>query len=209
MLPIEISVSEELAVKLRNMRKSNLVYGEVMTAEKLSKAIHNDKSFVSQLENNRLKYVKCEDIVKIYSIILGCDIEYAVIKVESDLCSIVSKQKNGKIYLSNIQREKIKEIRKDRNITGDALSIEIGKSKGWYSQIENGRNKKIEISDFKLIIEKLECSIHDIIGNKLDYDEIPEDIYVENSILKQENEMLKAKLQSIMEIVKTIDLEKE
>ena len=79
------------------------------------------------------------------------------------------------------------------------------------SEIECGRIKKITIADLQLIADKLKCSTQDILGNdktlenvtseELNDDRNISDILSENIILRQENEMLKRKLQSIMEII--------
>lgn len=211
MLPIKLELTEELAAKLRDMRLNNPVDGNILTAENLSKAIGNNRAWMSQIESRRLKYIKREDIIKVYSILLGYDKDESLEQVEFDLCSLMSKQKVGKIQLLDRQIERMRDIRKENNIRADVLSLEIGKSQGWCTQIECGRIKKITIADLQLIADKLKCSTQDILGNdKLLEDIMPEelnddrnisDILSENVILRQENEMLKRKLQSIMEII--------
>lgn len=211
MLPIKLDLTEELAAKLRDMRLNNPVDGEILTAENLSKAIGNNRAWMSQIESRRLKCIKREDIIKVYSTLLGYDKDEALEQVESDMCSLMSKQKIGKIQLLDRQRERMRDIRKEKDIRADVLSLEIGKSQGWYTQIECGRTKKITIADLQLIADKLECSTQDILGNDKPLEDItPEelndernisDILSENIILRQENEMLKRKLQSIMEII--------
>lgn len=211
MLPIKLELTEELAAKLRDMRLNNPVDGNILTAENLSKAIGNNRAWMSQIESRRLKYIKREDIIKVYSILLGYDKDESLEQVEFDLCSLMSKQKVGKIQLLDRQIERMRDIRKENNIRADVLSLEIGKGQEWYTQIECGRIKKITIADLQLIADKLKCSTQDILGNdKLLEDIMPEelnddrnisDILSENVILRQENEMLKRKLQSIMEII--------
>lgn len=211
MLPIKLDLTEELAAKLRDMRLNNPVDGEILTAENLSKAIGNNRAWMSQIESRRLKCIKREDIIKVYSTLLGCDKDKALEQAELDLCSIMSKQKVGKLQLLDRQRERMRDIRKDKDIRADVLSLKIGKSQGWYTQIECGRTKKITIADLQLIVDELGCSTQDILGNdnslenvvyeELNGDKSITDILSENIILKQENKMLKKKLQSIMEII--------
>ena len=128
MLPVKLDNTMELANALRKLRKSHPVNGEVLTAENLSKAIGNNRAWMSQIESRRLKKIKREDIIKIYKLLYGCDDELAEKYVEKDL----------KGDINNIEQRDCKNI---------------------------------------------------------------EEIYVENVFLKQENEMLKRKLQSIMEIL--------
>ena len=124
MLPAKVDLTEELATFLRQLRLDHPVNGEVLTAEKLSKAIGNNRAWMSQIESRRLKKIKREDIIKIYSYLY--------------------------LYDEN-KSEKIAEL--------DIISV-------------NETNKDMD------------------------------DILLENIQLKRENEMLKKKLQSIMEIIK-------
>ena len=66
MLPIKIDLTKELAAKLRELRINNPVNDEVLTAENLSKAIGNNRAWMSQIESRRLKKIKREDIIAIY-----------------------------------------------------------------------------------------------------------------------------------------------
>lgn len=71
MLPIKLELTEELAAKLRDMRLNNPVDGEILTAENLSKAIGNNRAWMSQIESRRLKKIKREDIIKIYKLLFN------------------------------------------------------------------------------------------------------------------------------------------
>ena len=55
MLPINLDLTEDLAAKLREIRLNNPIDGEILTAEKLSKAIGNNRAWMSQIESRRLK----------------------------------------------------------------------------------------------------------------------------------------------------------
>lgn len=71
MLPIKLELTEELATKLRDMRLNNPVNGNILTAENLSKAIGNNRAWMSQIESRRLKKIKREDIIKIYKLLFN------------------------------------------------------------------------------------------------------------------------------------------
>lgn len=71
MLPIKLELTEELAAKLRDMRMNNPVDGNILTAENLSKAIGNNRAWMSQIESRRLKKIKREDIIKIYKLLFN------------------------------------------------------------------------------------------------------------------------------------------
>lgn len=87
MLPIKIELTEELAVMLRQLRLNNPINGEILTAEKLSKAIGNNRAWMSQIESRRLKNIKREDIIKVYKLLHNeTDDAKAEKLVEIDLC---------------------------------------------------------------------------------------------------------------------------
>ncbi len=69
MLPMKLNLSEELAATLRQLRLDHPVNGEVLTAENLSKAIGNNRAWMSQIESRRLKKIRREDIIKIYKVL--------------------------------------------------------------------------------------------------------------------------------------------
>ena len=57
MLPINLELTEDLAAKLREIRLNNPIDGEILTAENLSKAIGNNRAWMSQIESRRLKKI--------------------------------------------------------------------------------------------------------------------------------------------------------
>ena len=69
MLPIKMDLTEKVAATLRKLRLEYPVNGEILTAEKLSKAIGNNRAWMSQIESRRLKKIKREDIIKIYKLL--------------------------------------------------------------------------------------------------------------------------------------------
>ena len=69
MLPMKLDLTEELAATLRQLRLDHPVNGEVLTAEKLSKAKGNNRAWMSQIESRRLKKIKREDVIKIYRLL--------------------------------------------------------------------------------------------------------------------------------------------
>lgn len=90
MLPIKINLSEELATKLRNLRISTPVNGEILTAEKLSKAIGNNRAWMSQIESRRLKNIKREDLISIYKLLFSLSSnDLAESKAEQDLLDYI------------------------------------------------------------------------------------------------------------------------
>lgn len=88
MLPIKIELTEKIAATLRRMRLEHPVDGEIMTAENLSKAIGNNRAWMSQIESRRLKKIKREDVIKIYKLLLDEPNEKQAEHIaELDLCS--------------------------------------------------------------------------------------------------------------------------
>ena len=95
MLPMKLDLTEELAATLRQLRLDHPVNGEVLTAEKLSKAIGNNRAWMSQIESRRLKKIKREDIIKIYKLLFDYqDNQKAEDKAEMDLLSFLKNGKN-------------------------------------------------------------------------------------------------------------------
>lgn len=88
MLPMKLDLTEKVAATLRRMRLEYPVNGEVLTAEKLSKAIGNNRAWMSQIESRRLKKIKREDVIAIYKLLHNepNDIKAEQI-AEADLCS--------------------------------------------------------------------------------------------------------------------------
>lgn len=88
MLPIKMELTEKVAATLRRLRLEYPVDGEILTAEKLSKAIGNNRAWMSQIESRRLKKIKREDIIKIYKLLHNeTDDTKAEQLAEVDLCS--------------------------------------------------------------------------------------------------------------------------
>lgn len=88
MLPIKLDLTEKVAATLRQLRLDYPVNGEVLTAEGLSKAIGNNRAWMSQIESRRLKKIKREDIIKIYKLLHNeSDDKIAEQMAEADLCS--------------------------------------------------------------------------------------------------------------------------
>lgn len=88
MLPIKMDLTENVATTLRELRLKYPVNGEILTAEKLSKAIGNNRAWMSQIESRRLKKIKREDIIKIYKLLHNeKDDKKAEQIAEADLCS--------------------------------------------------------------------------------------------------------------------------
>lgn len=88
MLPIKMDLTEKVAATLRELRLEHPVNGEVLTAENLSKAVGNNRAWMSQIESRRLKKIKREDIIKIYQLLHDePDANIAEQIAEADLCS--------------------------------------------------------------------------------------------------------------------------
>lgn len=86
MLPVKMELTEELAATLRQLRLDHPINGEVLTAENLSKAIGNNRAWMSQIESRRLKKIKREDIIKIYKLLYNEPNDYqAEYRAEIDL----------------------------------------------------------------------------------------------------------------------------
>lgn len=205
MLPMNLDLTEDLAAKLREIRLNNPINGEILTAENLSKAIGNNRAWMSQIESRRLKKIRREDIIKIYRYLYNTDDKESEEKAVSDLHDFIIY----KVELSDVQRKLIRTKRKQSGMRCDDLSLEIGKGKAYISQIESGKIVSIPKETLQIIADKLDCSIEEIIGkedesSKFELDNKDKnisDVIAENIILKQENEMLKKKIQSIMEII--------
>lgn len=88
MLPIKMELTEKVAATLRRLRLEYPVDGEILTAENLSKAIGNNRAWMSQIESRRLKKIKREDVIKIYKLLHNeTDDTNAERLAEADLCS--------------------------------------------------------------------------------------------------------------------------
>ena len=96
MLPIKLDLTEELAATLRQLRLDHPVNGEVLTAEKLSKAIGNNRAWMSQIESRRLKKIKREDVIKIYRLLYNEADDYqAEYHAEVDLMEFINENSNS------------------------------------------------------------------------------------------------------------------
>lgn len=85
---MKIELTEKVAATLRRFRLEHPVNGEVLTAEKLSKEIGNNRAWMSQIESRRLKKIKREDVIKIYKLLLNESNEKEIERIaELDLCS--------------------------------------------------------------------------------------------------------------------------
>lgn len=119
MLPMKLELSKPLAIKLRDLRLNNPVNGEILTAENLSKAIGNNRAWMSQIESRRLKKIRREDIIAIYQLLFSLPSQDdAENKAENDLINYIISDKNGKMLIApnNI-------VMKKRNDTNDKESF--------------------------------------------------------------------------------------
>ena len=142
MLPIKMELTERVAATLRRLRLEYPVDGEILTAENLSKAIGNNRAWMSQIESRRLKKIKREDIIKIYKLLHNePDENKAEQMAEEDLCSCVenrfdSEQRNssfvndsyseGIISLNNLisnLRDVLLDAYKNLNDNGDRNAL--------------------------------------------------------------------------------------
>ena len=85
---MKIDLTEKVAATLRRLRLEYPVNGETLTAEKLSKAIGNNRAWMSQIESRRLKKIKREDVIAIYQLLHNePDETKAEQMAEADLCT--------------------------------------------------------------------------------------------------------------------------
>lgn len=68
------------------------------------------------------------------------------------------------IILNEKQRKTLREIRKNRKITGCSLSQYVGEDASWCCNIETGRTCSIALNNLQKMCEKLSCSIQDVLG---------------------------------------------
>ena len=71
MLPRKLNITSNLIKKLKNLRLENPINGHVMTAKELSSAIGKNIAWISQIEGERLKTIKKEDIISIYKVLFN------------------------------------------------------------------------------------------------------------------------------------------
>ena len=107
-----------------------------------------------------------------------------------------------KIRLTDLHRSNIRNVRKEARIRTDVLSGMINKAPSYISQIESGRIKTITIGDLTIIANTLGYNV-DIFLKTTAQDEMDncDRLLMENIELRRENEYLKEKLRSIMEIL--------
>lgn len=98
MLPIKMELTEKVAATLRRLRLEYPVDGEILTAENLSKAIGNNRAWMSQIESRRLKKIKREDVIKIYKLLHNEPDEVKAEQLaEVDLCSPFSNRYDSEV----------------------------------------------------------------------------------------------------------------
>lgn len=101
MLPMKLDLTKSLAIKLRDLRLNNPVDGEILTAENLSKAIGNNRAWMSQIESRRLKKIRREDIIAIYQLLFSLSSpDDAENKAENDLINYIISDKNNKMLIA-------------------------------------------------------------------------------------------------------------
>ena len=112
MFPAKIDLNERLCAKLRELRINNPVEEEVLTAENLSKAIGNNRAWMSQIESGRLKKIKREDVIAIYKLLFNISSDSEAEKMaETDLLgfivtkSVITTTEEVKGFMSTAQRE--------------------------------------------------------------------------------------------------------
>lgn len=138
MLPIKMELTEELAATLRQLRLDHPVNGEILTAENLSKAIGNNRAWMSQIESRRLKKIKREDIIKIFKLLYNETDDYlAEYRAEINLMQfLVDNNRNDSTFISGGAI--------DRQYSDDAYSEYRNKHNGInYTNEDLLREKKI------------------------------------------------------------------
>lgn len=119
MLPMKLDLTEELAATLRQLRLEHPVNGEVLTAENLSKAIGNNRAWMSQIESRRLKKIRREDIIKIYKLLFICENDQkAEDKAELDLLNFIIPDRKNKLLFGDAKKiQERKEEPDNRELT--------------------------------------------------------------------------------------------
>jgi hypothetical protein len=85
------------------LRLEHPVDGEILTAEKLSNSIGNNRAYISQVESRRLKKIKREDIIKIYQVLCNEPDETVAEEMATlDLFSTFMRYDSGKKDSSSI-----------------------------------------------------------------------------------------------------------
>ena len=95
MLGKKIILNDAIRDSITRFRKSKMKEHPELTADGISEKIGRSKSWLSQVENGRLKSVKNEDFVKVYCVLYGADFNF---KYEYDA---VAKRVDNEIMLIN------------------------------------------------------------------------------------------------------------
>lgn len=72
---------------------------------------------------------------------------------------------------------RIKEIRKNKNITAYQLSKKVGITRAYLSELENGKRLNPTLRILSDIAEALEVNIKDLFYTELDIDDLKEEMY--------------------------------
>ena len=101
-------------------------------------------------------------------------------------------------------KDKIKQLRLDKGVTQSDIAKAIGVSPATIGNYEQGTREPRNNAMWQKLADYFGVSVDYLIDKNTDCRNFENDygkIIQENIILKQENEMLKRKLQSIMEII--------
>lgn len=155
MLPIKLNLTEELAATLRELRLNHPVNGEILTAENLSKAIGNNRAWMSQIESRRLKKIKREDIIKIFKLLYCETDDYkAEYRAEIELMGFIYDEMNNdnKVIL-----------------TGDSLGKQYSNDKyREYRKFHDGINyTEQDLADDKIHLTRIANNIIDVFMRNL------------------------------------------
>lgn len=165
---MKIDLTEEIANALRQLRLNNPVNGSVLTAEKLSKAIGNNRAWMSQIESRRLKKIRREDIISIYKLLFNLDDEQAEYKAEHDLVqyynpdsiiNFIDKFMNDMLNIDDDEDDDIEESYNSIKNTHEILTLSLDRLNDLlvekYHDLKNA-SERMEFFDF---MEKLNSNI--------------------------------------------------
>ena len=102
-----------------------------------------------------------------------------------------------------LKTEKIRYIRRNKDISQDYMADKLGFAQPHYSRIENGKCS-IELQKVKLIADLLEVQVCDI----LDFDEI-ENMFFKNTEYKQEIKILLQENTALLARIKELETDKK
>ena len=136
MLPMKLDLTEELAATLRQLRLDHPVDGKILTAENLSKAIGNNRAWMSQVESRRLKKIKREDIIKIYKLLYNYDDDKAEYLAEHDLEPYYLDNDNN-VPLRNSLYENLFDIAESEEDIEKSYEVDDDAKKVFAVQIDN------------------------------------------------------------------------